>query len=132
MRRSVERFLKALGLKLPDKRVLETLVENSHLTMPQAETLLIEAAQSLMGRRMSVEEKARVRGVSKGAYVRTRRQALENVKKSIHTILLLRLLGILGEGAAATIIEAGELLARGEYEEALSLIEGLTPRDITE
>ncbi len=132
MRRSVERFLKALGLKLPDKRVLETLVEGSHLTMPQVETLLIEAAQSLMGRRMSVEEKARVRGVSKGAYVRTRRQALENVKKSIHTILLLRLLGILGEGAAATIIEAGELLARGEYEEALSLIEGLTPRDITE
>jgi len=132
LRRSVERFLRAAGLRIPDKRVLERLVEESHLTMPQAEALLIEAAQSIMGRRMSIEEKARIRGVSKGAYSRTRKQALENIKRSIYTLLLLRLLGILGEGAAATIIEAGELLARGEYGEALSLIESLTPHDITE
>ena len=131
MRKSVEEFLRRCGLELGDKRVLEELVKGSRLTETQVETLLVELASSAAGLELSVGEKAAVRGVSKGAYARTKRQALDNVKRSIYTLLLLRFLGVLGDGAVASIMEAAERLVKGEAEEALEALERMTLRDVT-
>ena len=132
MRKSVLDFLRDSGVELGDSRIFEELLKSSSLTRAQAETMLIEAAAARAGRRLTVEEKARIRRVSKGAYARSKRQAIENIKRSIYTLLLLRFLGILGDSAMASILEAAEALARNRVREALSLLEDVTLRDITE
>lgn len=132
MEKSVEEFLESAGLKLGDRRVFSELARGSSLTEPQLETLLVELAASLAGLRMSVEEKARVRGVSKGAYARTKRQALDNIRRSIYTLLLLRFLGVLGDGAIASLMEAAKMLTQGEAEQALEALKQVMLRDITE
>lgn len=132
MKRRVAEFLRESGLEVEFDGVLGELVKGSLLTEAQAETLLMELAAQVGGRRLSVEERAAVRGVSKGAYARTRRQALENVRRSIYTVLLLRYLRVLGDGGVAALLEAAELLAGGAVEEALKRLEELTLHDITE
>ena len=132
MRRSVLDFLRQLGLQLPEESIMRSLLELSLLTEPQLEVLLIELGSANLGRRLSYEEKSRIRGVSKGAYARTLRQAMENIKRSIYTIFLLSYLGILGENAISRILEAADLLKEGRIEESVRLISDVMPRDITE
>jgi len=131
MRKSVMDFLRRSGLKIPDEAELTALLELSALTEPQLEVLLIELASANLGGRMTFEEKARIRGVSKGAYARTLRQAMENIKRSIYTILLLQYLGILGDAATSSILEAADLLNQGRVEESIKLIRDVMPREIT-
>ncbi|RLG09529.1 MAG: hypothetical protein DRN68_01380, partial [Thaumarchaeota archaeon] len=71
MKKSLVDFLKRSGLRIPDPKLLDELLKESHLTRPQIETLLIELGAANLGLKLSVEEKARLRGVSKGAYART-------------------------------------------------------------
>lgn len=131
MRKAVRDFLERAGLKVPDEGALKALLKSSTLTEPQLEVLLIEMACTSMGARLTFREKARVRGVAKGAYARTLRQAVENIKRSIFTIFLLGYLGVIGEEAISSIFEAAELLNQGRLVDALSLIDGVTLNDIT-
>lgn len=131
MRKALADFLKRSGLKIPDPRLLDELLKESHLTRPQIETLLIELGAMNLGLKLSVEEKARLRGVSKGAYARTKRQAMDNIRKSLYTIMLLRLLGIFGDEAMASILEASNLLVMGRLDEALTVLRSVTSCDVT-
>ncbi|MEM0329183.1 MAG: hypothetical protein QXI18_00180 [Nitrososphaerota archaeon] len=131
MRSSVMSFLEKNGVQLPEKQVLKSLLKLSYLTEPQLEVLLIELGSANLGRRLTLREKAKIRGVSKGAYARTMRQAIDNIKRSIYTLFLLRYLGVLGDEAVSAILEAADLLRSGMAEEATRLISSVTPRDIT-
>jgi len=131
MRKALADFLKRSGLKIPDPRLLDELLKESHLTRAQIETLLIELGAMNLGLKLSVEEKARLRGVSKGAYARTKRQAIDNIRKSIYTIMLLRLLGIFGDEAMASILEASNLLVMGRFGEAVTVLRSVTSCDVT-
>jgi len=131
MRKAVLEFLRKTGVRIPDEKPVKNLLKLSLLTEAQLEVLLVELGSASLPRRLSFEEKAGIRGVSKGAYARTLRQAVENIKRSIYTILLLRYLGILGENAASRILEASDLLSEGRIEESVKLISGVMPRDIT-
>ncbi len=132
MRRSVLSFLEKSGVQLPEKEVLKSLLSLSFLTETQLEVLLIELSSANLGRRLTFEEKAGIRGVSKGAYARTLRQAIENIKRSVYTIFLLRYLGVLGEESVSVILEAADLLKKGMVEESMRLISDVMPRDITD
>jgi len=132
MRSSVLAFLEKSGVQIPEKNVLKSLLKLSYLTEPQLEVLLIELGSANLGRKMTIREKARIRGVSKGAYARTMRQAIDNIKRSIYTLFLLRYLGVLGDEAVSAIIEAADLLKKGMVEEAANLLSSVTPRDITQ
>jgi len=132
MKSSVLAFLEKSGVQTPEKNVLKSLLKLSYLTEPQLEVLLIELGSANLGRKMTIREKARIRGVSKGAYARTMRQAIDNIKRSIYTLFLLRYLGVLGDEAVSAIIEAADLLKKGMVEEAANLISSVTPRDITQ
>lgn len=131
MRSSVMSFLEKNGVQLPEKQILKSLLKLSYLTEPQLEVLLIELGSANLGRRLALREKAKIRGVSKGAYARTMRQAIDNIKRSIYTLFLLRYLGVLGDEAVSAILEAADLLRSGMAEEATRLISSVTPRDIT-
>ena len=131
VKKALADFLKRSGLKIPDPRLLDELLKESHLTRPQIETLLIELGAMNLGLKLSVEEKARLRGVSKGAYARTKRQAMDNIRKSLYTIMLLRLLGIFGDEAMASILEASNLLVMGRFGEAVTVLRSVTSCDVT-
>ncbi len=70
--------------------------------------------------------------MSKGAYARTLRQAIDNGKRRLCTIFLLRYLGVLGEESASAILEAANLLKKGMVKESMKLISDVMPRDITD
>ena len=131
MRKVLRDLLRRSGLNLGDPKILEELVIETHLTKPQLETLLVEFATASLGLRLSTERKARLRGVSKGAYSRTKRQAMDNIRKSVYTILLLRFLGIMSDENIASIMEAAKLIAEGRLSDAMSLLRSVTLCDIT-
>jgi len=79
--------------------IIKILTKNSNLTRIQLETLLIDIlAQSISGKTLKYDEKARLRlikaGVSRGSFNRTLKQARKNVIQAIYTILLLGYLGV--------------------------------------
>jgi len=131
MKRSVRDFLRKTGLQIPEERDLKSLLKLSALTEPQVEVLLVELASTNLGRKLTFKEKAKIRGVSKGAYARTLRQAIENIKRSIYTLFLLKYLGIIGDGAVSSILEAAEVLNQGKIEESVRLISDVMLRDVT-
>ena len=76
------------------------MLNNSHLTKIQAETLLIDSlVESFLDQKISYDTKSKMRrslkGVSRGAFNRTLHQANTNIVSSIYTVLLLGYLGIL-------------------------------------
>lgn len=80
--------------------LVRILAEGSNLTKTQLETLLIDVlAEEMLAQNMPYEYKSKLRslerGVSRGAFNRTLRQAQRNVVSSIYTVLLLGYLGIL-------------------------------------
>jgi len=131
MRKAVKEFLRKSGFKIPDEKALKALLKLSSLTEPQLEVLLIEAASTNAGMKLAFREKAKIRGVAKGAYARTLRQAIENIKKSIFTIFLLKYLGVIGDEAISSILEAAEMLNQGKLTDSLTLINDVMLSDIT-
>ena len=80
--------------------MVKILSKNSNLTKIQLETLLIDVlAENIGQKHIKYEEKAtfrkKAKKISRGAFNRTLRQANDNIRKSIYTILLLEYLGIL-------------------------------------
>ena len=95
--------------------IAKILIENSNLTKPQLETLLIDIlAEKITDRRLVYEEKAKLRllksAVSRGSFNRTLKQARKNVIKAIYTITLLGYLGILDSPEIEPYIELANRL----------------------
>lgn len=91
------RFKEQLKIIMSDP-IVKILLENSCLTEVQLETLLIDLYQKENVDEISQEMKLTLRRrvkVSRGAFNRTKRQAMRNVVKSIYTMLLLGYLGLL-------------------------------------
>ncbi|MCX8175612.1 MAG: hypothetical protein N3E48_00045 [Candidatus Bathyarchaeota archaeon] len=90
--------LQNLLKNLENDQILKILLENSHITKTQLETVLIEIlSTNYQEKRIKVEEKAKMRlkgKVSRGAFNRTLKQAKTNIIKSIFTIFLLGYLKI--------------------------------------
>ena len=83
--------------------IMKLLLRQSSLTETQLETLLIDlVVEDQFGNHISYCEKAtfrsksksRRKGVSRGAFNRTLKQARQNVTKTIYTMLLLAYLGL--------------------------------------
>jgi len=75
-------------------RILSALLRRSNLTGAQFETLLIDQlGHDMANKRLTRSDMAQLRrdekGISRGSFNRTLRQARENVVEAIHTILLL-------------------------------------------
>jgi hypothetical protein len=86
------------------KRLLEDpltviLLNNSLLSKIQLETLLIDLlSEDIIGNRVNYEDKAKLRlndkGISRGSFNRTLKQANNNINKTLYTVFLLGYLGI--------------------------------------
>jgi len=126
MKKKVLDFLRDSGLKIDGDKVLMFLIKSSSLTEAQAETILIEYASQFNGKKLDTVARASIREVSKGAYARTKAQAINNIRQSIYTIMLLRYLGILSDEELAKLMEAAEKLGKGEIEEGLELLHSMT------
>lgn len=105
--------------------ILRALLSGSSLTGRQFEALRLEAEDYATGMRRTFEEKARLLGVSRGTYAKILRQALRNISQSIHTLLLLGYLGLLGERRFSWLLELSQALESGEMEDALEILERL-------
>ena len=85
--------------RLLEDPLTEILLNNSLLTKIQLETLLIDLlSEDIIGNRVNYEDKAKLRlndkGISRGSFNRTLKQANININKTIYTVLLLGYLGI--------------------------------------
>ncbi len=110
------------------------LLNNSHLTKIQAETLLIDnLAENMLDLKIGYEEKAKMRastkGVSRGAFNRTLHQANKNIIASIYTIFFLGYLGILETPSLDEFIETSNKLAIYVKEHRTLLNSGVSELD---
>lgn len=98
-----------------DDPIAEILLENSHLTKIQLETLLIDVlVEENAEKRIKYEEKVKLRlkrgGISRGSFNRTLKQARRNVIRTVYSILLLGYLGFLDNPQMEVFIEASHRL----------------------
>src|SRR5437773_11113127 len=75
-------------------KILSALLQRSNLTGAQFETLLVDQlGHDMANKRLTRSDMAQLRrdkkGISRGSFNRTLRQARENVVEAIHTVLLL-------------------------------------------
>jgi len=99
--------------------IFKLLSERCSLTKKQLETLLIELLLESKGAKLTVDEKAKLRGVSKGSFLRTKKQAMDNITKSLYTVLLLGYLGLFELPTYSWFLQASETL-NGRDPEAIS------------
>ncbi|MGC8848895.1 MAG: hypothetical protein ACP5K1_04810 [Candidatus Bathyarchaeia archaeon] len=105
-------FKEQLKIVMSDP-IVKILLENSCLTEVQLETLLIDLYQKENVDEISQETKLTLRRhvkVSRGAFNRSKRQAMNNVSRSIYTILLLGYLGLLETAQLEPFIEISSKL----------------------
>lgn len=96
-------------------RLLSALLSRSNLTKTQFETLLVDQlGHDMANKRLTREDMTELRqesrGISRGAFNRTLRQARENVVGAIHTILLLGYSGLTESPSIAPFLQASERL----------------------
>ena len=119
-----------LVLKEP---ILKKLQQGSVLSEAQIETLLIDlVVEDTYGSHITYEDKAaykskqgtRSRGVSRGAFNRTLKQARRNISRCLHTMLLLAYLGLF----ELTIFRPFEEVAAriGDYRRIRDILAGKT------
>ena len=97
---------------LKEDLILVSLLQESSLTYTQLDTLLSERigreeGLSLSKRIMQRDKK----GVKKGAYFRTLKQAQQNIRRSAATLLLTQYLGLIDPSSSMAILKAGEIIA---------------------
>jgi predicted DNA-binding protein (UPF0251 family) len=113
--------------------ILKKLQEESVLSEAQMETLLIDLiVEDSYGSRITYEDKAaykskhgtRSRGVSRGAFNRTLKQARRNISRCLYTMLLLAYLGLF----ELTIFRPFEEVATriGDYRRIRDILAGKT------
>src|SRR6266568_6765139 len=96
-------------------RILSALLRRSNLTKIQFETLLVDQlGHDIANKRLTRSDMAQLRrdqkGISRGSFNRTLRQARENVVEAIHTVLLLGYCGLTESPSIAPFLEASERL----------------------
>lgn len=102
-------------IRIFEDPLVKILLENSHLTKIQAETILIDIlAEDMAGEKIGYEEKAKLRltggGVSRGAFNRTLNQARSNIIRSVYSILLLGYLGVFEDPTLKPFLEISNRL----------------------
>jgi len=102
--------------------VTKLLLDNSHLTLPQLETLL---ADSVSHEKAIKKDQRRLfrpsaKRISRGSYNRSLIQAQNNVIRSIYTILLLGYVGLFDTSALQPFIELSDTLQGYIHENQLS------------
>ncbi|MEM4281575.1 MAG: hypothetical protein QXH32_01610 [Candidatus Caldarchaeum sp.] len=80
--------------KMAEDKLFQELVKRSSLTVKQAETLFFDVMSHRDGVTLTAEQRAVLRGVTKGSFIRTKQQALRNVSKAFFTLILLSYLGL--------------------------------------
>ncbi|MCP8312254.1 MAG: hypothetical protein L6M37_04805 [Candidatus Methylarchaceae archaeon HK02M1] len=103
--------------KLKTDLIVRYLIKRSAFTKVQLDTYLIDCITS--GEKISLKMKIEMRdkkNVSKGAFLRTLKQAQENLQKAIYTLILAEYMGILEEGATIKLIQIGNLLKNRKKE----------------
>jgi len=103
--------------RLLEDPITKILLNNSLLSIIQLETLLIDLlSEDITGYSLKYEDKAKLRlndkGVSRGSFNRTLKQANKNINKSINTIFLLGYLGIFKTPQLQPFIEMSNNLNR--------------------
>src|SRR5437016_8347952 len=96
-------------------RILLALLQRSNLTGAQFETLLVDQlGHDMANKRLTRNDMALLRrdkkGISRGSFNRTLRQASEHVVEAIHTVLLLGYSGLTQSPSIAPFLEASERL----------------------
>jgi PAS domain-containing protein len=96
-------------------QILSALLRRSNLTKVQFETLLVdqlghEMANKPLTRSDMLQLRRDQKGISRGSFNRTLRQARENVVEAIHTVLLLGYCGLTESPSIAPFLEASERL----------------------
>lgn len=81
--------------KMTGDTVFRELLKRSHLTQKQVETLIFDVISHRDGVTLTSNQRAALRGVTKGSYIRTRKQAITNIQKSFYTLILLSYLGLI-------------------------------------
>lgn len=109
-----------------DDVIFKLLSERCTLTKKQLVTLLMDLIPESKGMRLSVEEKAKLRGVSKGSFLRTKKQAMDNVVRALYTVLLLGYLGLLELPNYSWFLQVSETLNNRDPEAIANLLLKLT------
>ena len=103
--------------RLLEDPITKILLNNSLISTIQLETLLIDLlSEDISGYSLKYEDKAKLRlnykGVSRGSFNRTLKQATKNINKSINTVFLLGYLGIFKTPQLQPFIEVSNNLNR--------------------
>jgi hypothetical protein len=114
--------IRSVASRLAEDQLYQYLLEKSSLTHTQAETLLYD----LMTSHLTSEEKARLRGVSKGSFTRTRQQALRNISQALHTLLLLSYLGIIKLPGYSWFFQLSEAVDEKDIDTVKRMLEELS------
>ena len=104
--------------KTANDSLSKALLNNSHLTLPQFETLLADSISNEKASKKAERHLFRPSGrsISRGSYNRTLIQAQNNVIRSIYTILLLGYVGLFDTPALQPFLEVSDGL-QGYLEE---------------
>lgn len=96
---------------LDDDELLVNMLKQSHFTNVQIDSLLLAFQYKIKGCSLSDIVKMRDSGpVSKGSYLRTLKQAKNNFRRSLYTLLLAVYLGILDTNTVEDFIELSNKL----------------------
>lgn len=101
-----------LEQRIKDDLIAGHLLGNSSLTPAQLDTYLIENV--MRGKPLKEKIIMREKAVSKGAYLRTLKQARENFSKAAYTLILAEYFGILEEGSMMKLMEVSGLLRKAK------------------
>ncbi|MEM3102447.1 MAG: hypothetical protein QXS72_04010 [Candidatus Caldarchaeum sp.] len=119
-----EKFAETLR-KMAEDKVFQELVKKSSLTRKQAETLVFDVMSQRDGVMLTAEQRAALRGVTKGSFVRTRQQALRNVSKAFFTLILLSYLGVIKLPEYQWFFRLSEALEERDWEAVELFLSGL-------
>lgn len=90
--------------------IANNLINKIILTKPQLDTLLIEKSKKKelkLDKRIILRDKGKV---TKGSYIRTYKQAQENIEKAIYTMIFLQYMSILENNNISNFIKISNIL----------------------
>ncbi|MCS6770095.1 MAG: hypothetical protein NZ570_06650 [Candidatus Caldarchaeum sp.] len=119
-----QKIAEKLG-KIANDEVFQQLLKRSSLTRKQAETLIFDVMTQRDGVILTSQQRAALRKVSKGAYFRTRQQALRNISKSLFTLILLTYLGLLKLPGYDWFFRLSQAFEDGDWEAVNSFLASL-------
>jgi len=101
--------------RLEADSILNYLLERSSFTQAQLDTYLID--RTTANEKLELKDKTGMRDrkkVSKGAFIRTLRQAQGNLKRAVYTLILSEYLGLLEDESMVKLLQVSNLLKGAE------------------